>query len=93
MSAVSNTQASLDVVKTRTIGLQLGMGNRWEWSNFVVAADWFIINIPFMTSASEAPALQYINDPRARERIEDAIAIMRRFPSIVLSKVTLGYEF
>ena len=85
---------SYDMVLIKTVGLQLGLGNRWSRPNgLTFGCDWFVMNIPFMTIQNEAPALSYVTDSGIRTRIEDSIKILRYVPTFAIAKLNLGYSF
>ncbi|MES2963543.1 MAG: hypothetical protein V4760_06605, partial [Bdellovibrionota bacterium] len=38
---------SADLIKIRTLGLQVGLGNRWQMANgFMFGDDWLVVNVP-----------------------------------------------
>lgn len=89
-----NIPGDIDLVKVATIGLQTGLGNRWQWKNgLTLGIDWIVINIPFMTSRSEAAFLDYVSNQDDRRHVEDALKVMRFLPTGPITKISVGYSF
>lgn len=85
---------SADLIKIRTLGAQVGLGNRWQMANgIMLGADWLVINVPFMTLESSVPILDYVNDEGTRNRVNDAVKILRYIPTFAIAKVQVAYSF
>jgi len=85
---------SAELIKVRTLGAQLGLGNRWQLENgLMIGADWLVLNVPFMGLESSVPILDYTNDQNTKDRVNDAVKILRYIPTFALAKVQLGYSF
>ena len=86
--------SGIDVLRVSTLGLQLGLGNRWELSNgFLIGIDWLVLNIPLQTLDTHAPYLDYVSNPDDRQSVDDFIRFMRFLPTGALIKLTLGWTF
>ncbi|MES2963544.1 MAG: hypothetical protein V4760_06610, partial [Bdellovibrionota bacterium] len=48
---------------------------------------------PFMTLESSVPILDYVNNQNTRDRVNDAVKILRYIPTFALAKVQLAYSF
>ncbi len=85
---------SAELIKIRTLGLQLGLGNRWQFgSGLMIGADWFVVNVPFMTLESSVPILDYVNNQSTRDTVNDAVKILRYVPTFAIAKLQLAYSF
>jgi hypothetical protein len=94
MANTSGAPLSAETIKIRTLGLQAGLGNRWQLaSGLLVGVDWLVLNLPFMTLESSAPIVDYTNDAATRERVETAVLALRRLPTFTVAKVQLAYSF
>lgn len=94
VSRVSGAPSELDMLHVVTLGVELGLGNRWQLDNgIVIGIDWLSLNFPFTTLKSDAPILDRVSDQGDRNRIEDALKFMRYLPTGTVGKVTLGYAF
>jgi hypothetical protein len=94
LSRVTSQPADYEVVSADTLGLQLGLSNQFRFNrNFILGIDWIVVNVPFLTLKSEAPILRALPNQTDRNRIEDALQIMRYLPTAVLLKTSVGYSF
>ncbi len=94
LSRIPNAPPNIDVLSTRSLGLQLGFGNRWQFENgFLIGVDWLLLNFPMANLGSSTDVLNYVNNQGDRERIEDAIRFMQYFPTGAAAKLSLGYSF
>jgi hypothetical protein len=86
--------AGVDELQVSTFGLQLGIGNRWQWpSGFTVGVDWFVLNVPFATQRRSAPFLDYATNPDDRDTADKILRIMQYIPTGALTKISIGYVF
>jgi hypothetical protein len=94
MSRITSGRTDVDLIHVATLGVQVGLGNRWQLNNgLILGADWLVLNFPIATLRSDVPALDVITDPGDHQRVEDAMRFMRYLPSAVLLKFSVGYSF
>jgi hypothetical protein len=80
-------------ITVETVGLQLGLGNRWTYKRLLLGVDWLVLNIPVIASRTSSPALDQVTNADDRRRIDDAIRVMRYLPTGALAKLSLGFAF
>ena len=95
LESVSNgMRTSVDLLEIHTVGLNWGIGNRWQTKRgFVWGADWLSINIPVLIVKQEHPFIDATNNEGFREDAKDALKFFRRIPEIAALKVQLGFSF
>lgn len=84
----------LDVLNVQTLGLQAGLGNRWQIAdNVSIGVDWFVVDIPLTTLRLDSPAFDSYSDPNDRREVEEALDFMKRLWTFNVLKTTLAYNF
>lgn len=85
---------SIDEFEVSGVGLALGIGNRWQWSNgFTIGVDWFRVNIPLFEKRVDNDVLNRIDDNNDLSRVKDYITKVKNIPTFVLLGFNLGYSF
>ena len=85
---------SMDLLRVETLGLQLGIGNRFQFrSHFWLAVDWLTINIPIATLKTESPALDAYTSGNDRRLVGDALSLMENLTTASFLKTSIGYSF
>ena len=84
---------TFDVVSTRTLGANLGLGNRWDWTGITFGVDWLVVHIPLTTLKAEAPPSDYIPNQSDRDKVDSVLKFLRYIPTAQIARVSLGYEF
>lgn len=85
--------ASLDVIQIKSLGASFGIGNRWQFEDWVVGVNWISLHIPVIALKSNNKFLDYATDQDDRDSIEDAINIIKRIPTFTVLKIQVGYSF
>ena len=93
LSSAGLYQQGADLINVTTMGIQLGVGNRWVYRRLVFGVDWLTLNIPFHTIEDDAPALNLINNSTVLSDLDGAVKIMRYLPTGSLLKFALGFSF
>lgn len=85
---------SATVWKFESIGPQLGLSNRAQWSNGITfGIDWFVIYIPMLNKTIDDEALQSVTNSDDRDNLDKATKAIRNIPQFDLLRITLGYTF
>ena len=80
--------------KFESLGPQLGLSNRFQWSNgFTLGADWFMMYIPLFSKNVDDSALESVTNASDREDLDNATKIIRNTPQFDILRLTLGYTF
>lgn len=83
-----------EMVRIESLVLQFGIGNTWSWKNgFSCGADWFALHYPIKTLDLKAPSGERIQNPPSRNAYEKMLAVAKRFPTISLLQLHLGWSF
>lgn len=84
----------LDVLNVQTVGLQAGVGNRWQIAdNFSIGVDWVVVDIPLTTVRSQSPALEAYTNEGDRREVEEALDFMKSLWTINVLKTTIAFSF
>lgn len=76
------------------LGVTLGMGNRWQWSNgLTFGVDWLRLNYPVILTRVDDSSLSSVADEADRKDLKDGIQTFNRIPTFVLLGLNLGYTF
>lgn len=82
------------VFKIESIGSQLGLANRWQWSNGVTfGVDWFVMYLPLFDKKIDDEVLKYITSSTDRSDIDNLTGLISRLPQFDVLKLNLGYSF
>lgn len=80
--------------KFESIGPQLGLSNRFQWSNgFTLGLDWFVIYIPAFKTSKEDSVLQSVTNSQDREDLDKAVKSIQNIPQFDILRFSLGYTF
>ncbi len=76
------------------LGVTLGIGNRWQWSNGItLGVDWIRINYPLVTTKIDDNSLNDVADSADRSDLKDSLKTFNRIPTFVLFGLNVGYSF
>jgi hypothetical protein len=93
-SVVSGLRTSVDLLEIHTVGINWGIGNRWQTKGgFVWGADWIAINVPLWIVKQEHPFIDASYNEGFREDAQTALSFFRRIPEIAALKIQLGFSF
>ena len=88
------TYPSIDLIELETLGVNLGIGNRWAIDKRVTfGIDWISWFQPLVTTKRESPYLDYATDPDDRDNVDTALRIISYFPRLSFLKLQLGVQF
>ncbi|MGE0525836.1 MAG: hypothetical protein AB7G93_12935 [Bdellovibrionales bacterium] len=83
-----------NVVDFASMGLSLGLGNRWQFKNgLTFGADWLAINIPLWLVKEDTPFLDLTSSTERAEDVRDWLRIVRRIPALATLKLQVGFSF
>jgi hypothetical protein len=81
-------------LSAENLGVTLGMGNRWQWSNGItLGVDWIRINYPLVTTKIDDNSLNDVADSADRNDLKDSLKTFNRIPTFVLFGLNVGYSF
>jgi hypothetical protein len=95
-SYISNIPGSptATVWKFESIGPQLGLSNRFQWSNGITfGVDWFVMYIPAFNKTVDDTVIQSVTNTQDREDLDKAVKIVQGTPQFDLFRLSLGYTF
>jgi hypothetical protein len=52
-------KTNLGLTRSSDVGLELGVGNRWQFKNFSVGGEWFAIYIPLIVEETKTFDFQF----------------------------------
>lgn len=93
LDLLSGQELGVDVVRMDTIGLNWGLGNRWQIKNFVFGIDWFAVDIPIVQMKKNASYVSNSSDAGKNDDIDTVLDIIRRIPRFAFVKLQAGLTF
>jgi hypothetical protein len=94
ISSASSTNAEYQVFRTKTIGLQLGIGNSWDlWGRVRLGIDYLVVNVPIRTQESYVPVVDKISNSTDRQTVKDAINVALHTPTAMVGRLNLAFAF
>lgn len=80
--------------KFESIGPQLGLSNRAQWSNGITfGVDWFVIYIPAFNKKVDNSVFDAMTNQSDRDDLDKVTSAIQKIPQFDLLKLTLGYTF
>ncbi len=80
--------------KFESIGPQLGVSNRFQWSNGITfGVDWFVMYIPAFNKTVDDAVFQNISNADDKSNLDKAVGIVQNTPQFDILRLTLGYTF
>lgn len=93
-SISSGNPANFNILRVRSFGLTVGIGNRWQLKNGLsLGADWFHLNIPINVFRTEADYLSSDASQDDKNDIENILDILKYVPTFSFLKLQIGYTF
>lgn len=90
----ASERANFDVLNLESVGLNIGVGNRWAVTEHIsFGVDWIELYQPLIETKSETGFVDETNDNSDRKAVEDALDYIAKFPRFTLFKVSLGATF
>lgn len=85
--------ADFDELTLNSLGVVLGIGNRWEiYDSVQLGVDWISWSQPILETSRKTEFLNYVAE-RDRGRIEDVLDFVDGFPRFAAAKLYLGMLF
>jgi hypothetical protein len=82
------------LVELATVGITLGVGNRWQFDNGMeVGVDWVQLQMPLIRLQQNSPILDLSADAESRDQVSEALRRMRDNPRFALLKIQAGISF
>lgn len=91
---VSQGAAPSDRVGVRSLGLNIGIGNKWAVAkNFTIGVDWISLSQPLIVLEQKDSYLDSSVDENHRGKVDDFVRLASYFPRFSIFKVQLGLIF
>jgi hypothetical protein len=83
-----------DIIELSTLGVQLGVGNRWFLDNGMeIGVDWIQVAMPLIRTYEYSPFTDLTSDRHKSTQVSDAISRMRDNPRFAVAKIQFGISF
>ena len=93
-SLSSGVYPAVDVASVKSIGFNVGLGNRWQYNkNLILGVDWFSWSQPLHLIKKEAPFLDYSTNESDKKTVSDALNLIAYFPRLAIIKLQIGWLF
>lgn len=95
LQGVSPSERSkFDVVELESLGLNVGIGNRWAITDHIsVGVDWIELYQPLFETKSSTDFTDETSDQDTKDDVEDALNFLGHFPRFTVLKLQLGMTF
>lgn len=94
LSSISGNSAQFELLRVESLGLTLGLGNRWQLnSGLSFGVDWFTVNIPIRVFNTDADYLSSDADQADKNDVENVFNVLKRVPTFSFLKFQVGYHF
>ncbi len=94
LQSATNLPSSLDLMRSQTLGVVAGIGNRWLFPRgFTAGVDWLSWSQPIVTLNERSDVINYIKDEGAKTTLQNVFHISAFLPRITVLKVALGLSF
>lgn len=85
---------SLDLIGVQSVGLNLGIGNRWTFKhNITFGIDWISWAQPLQIISIKSTFLDYATNGKDRGAVDNAISLVSYMPHFAVLKLQLGILF
>lgn len=85
---------SLDIITIKSLGFNIGAGNRWNFKNrFILSIDWISWSQPLIMVQRNIPYLDYATNQSDKDDVDNASKLIAYLPRITLLKLQIGYLF
>jgi hypothetical protein len=93
LADVLDDSLSSDLLSAVSYGVDVGIGNRWFYSNdWIIEFDWLGLYLPFSSDVDEGVSDNF-RDGTTKTSIETAAEVLGLLPSVYVVKLNLGYRF
>lgn len=95
LQGVSPSERSqFDVVELESLGLNVGIGNRWALTDHLsVGVDWIELYQPLFETKSNTDFTNETSDQDTKDDVEDALKFLGHFPRFTVLKLQVGMTF
>lgn len=85
---------SLDLLTIKSLGFNVGIGNRWNFKNrFILSIDWISWSQPLIMTQRDIPYLDYATNQSDKDDVDSATKLIAYLPRLTLLKLQIGYLF
>lgn len=90
----SGSHPSIDLIEVQSLGLNIGVGNRWSFNkNITVGIDWISWAQPIFVTKKSSEYLKYANNQEDKDDVDTAMKIISYFPRLAFMKIQFGILF
>lgn len=94
LASVATTVPEVDLLRVDSLGFNIGIGNRWIFSNrWTAGVDWISWSQPVVTNRKNNKFDDFSNDNGYKDTIDTAIKLIKWVPRITVLKLQVGYTF
>lgn len=94
LASVATNSPDIDLIRVESLGFNLGIGNRWVFSNrWIAGVDWISWSQPVVSTRINNKFDDYSNDSGYKDTIDTAVKLIKWVPRITLLKLQVGYSF
>lgn len=94
LSSVTSTAPDVDLIRIESLGFNLGLGNRWIFSNrWIVGVDWFAWSQPVFTTRMNNKYEDFVTNENDKDTANKAVKLINWIPRLTLLKLQVGYSF
>lgn len=93
-SVSGQSYPSIDLIQVKSLGLNVGVGNRWVWNqNFLFGVDWASWSQPLYVVKRESEFVDFATDQDDKDTVDRALSVVAYFPRFSIFKMQLGLLF
>jgi len=94
LSSVIANAPDVDLIRVESLGFNIGIGNRWIFSNrWVVGVDWISWAQPVLTTRSQNKFADFASNEDDKDTSKTLVKLVTWVPRITLLKLQVGYSF
>ncbi|MCJ8276443.1 MAG: hypothetical protein HRT44_10505 [Bdellovibrionales bacterium] len=92
-TVTGSTVPNIDVLEISSLGGTFGIGNRWQFKNWVLGVNWVSIHVPLVILNSENAYTSNTTNQSDGQTVQDVMDVVERIPTFTAVRVQLGYSF
>jgi hypothetical protein len=90
----SGNYPEMDLVEVKTLGLNIGIGNRWTFKhNITLGVDWISWNQPLFVTTNKSVFLDHATNQQDKDDVQTAMKVISYFPHFSFLKLQFGMLF
>ena len=78
--------------EANSLGLEFGIGNRWQWEGFTLGVTWLGYFNPLSASSSKDIPAETVGSTAAND-LDDALDSLGETPNMQLFRISAGWAF